>query len=212
MTASNEKLEFFTKLSKIWQNFKDYSYLEGINLSQEQINIIEHDEEQLLIEGFAGTGKSLTLLYKFINVLIREENKRVLYVTYNSTLIEDVKKRLNTCMEYNENKDRHDVNIQTFHEMAASLLKEIKVIDRGIGKLSIENINKKSGDALRRIAGIHAKYTEARFDEYKSLSKEEKLYSTHDMNFVKEEIIWLKAMGFTTLDKYLSYHSFVYSR
>ena len=119
MTASNEKLEFFTKLSKIWQNFKDYSYLEGINLSQEQINIIEHDEEQLLIEGFAGTGKSLTLLYKFINVLIREENKRVLYVTYNSTLIEDVKKRLNTCMEDNENKDRHDVNIQTFHEMAA---------------------------------------------------------------------------------------------
>ena len=204
MTASNEKLEFFTKLSKIWQNFKDYSYLEGINLSQEQINIIEHDEEQLLIEGFAGTGKSLTLLYKFINVLIREENKRVLYVTYNSTLIEDVKKRLNTCMEYNENKDRHDVNIQTFHEMAASLLKEIKVIDKGIGKLSIENINKKSGDALRRIAGIHAKYTEARFDEYKSLSKEEKLYSTHDMNFVKEEIIWLKAMGFTVLDKYLS--------
>ena len=204
MTVSNEKLEFFTKLSKIWQNFKDYSYLEGINLSQEQINIIEHDEEQLLIEGFAGTGKSLTLLYKFINVLIREENKRILYVTYNSTLIEDVKKRLNTCAEYNENKDRHDVNIQTFHEMAASLLKEIKVIDRGIGKLSIENINKKSGDVLRRIAGIHAKYTEARFDEYKSLSKEEKLYSTHDMNFVKEEITWLKAMGFTTLDKYLS--------
>ena len=63
---------------------------------------------------------------------------------------------------------------------------------------------KKSGDVLRRIAGIHAKYTEARFDEYKSLSKEEKLYSTHDMNFVKEEITWLKAMGFTTLDKYLS--------
>ena len=27
--------------------------------------------------------------------------------------------------------------------MATSLLKEIKVIDRGIGKLSIENINKK---------------------------------------------------------------------
>ena len=204
MTVSNEKLEFFTKLSKIWQNFKDYSYLEGINLSQEQINIIEQEEDQLLIEGYAGTGKSLTLLYKFINILVREESKRILYVTYNSTLIEDTKKRLKTCAEYNENKDRHDVNIQTFHEMAASILKEIKVIDRGIGKLSIETINKKGGDALRRIASVHSKYTEARFDEYKALSKEEKLYSTHDMKFVTEEISWLKAMGFTTLDKYLS--------
>lgn len=204
MTVSNEKLEFFTKLSKIWQNFKDYSYLEGINLSQEQINIIEQEEDQLLIEGYAGTGKSLTLLYKFINILVREESKRILYVTYNSTLIEDTKKRLNTCVEYNENKGRHDVNIQTFHEMAASILKELKVIDKGIGKLSIETINKKSGDALRRIAGVHSKYTESKFDEYKALSKEEKLYSTHDLKFVTEEISWLKSMGFITLDKYLS--------
>lgn len=204
MTVSNERLEFFTKLSRIWQNFKDYSYLDGINLSPEQISIIEQEEDQLLIEGFAGTGKSLTLLYKFINILVREKGKRILYVTYNSTLIEDTKKRLNTCNEYKENKDRHDVNIQTFHEMASSVLKEIKVLDRGIGKLSIETINKKSGDALRRIASIHSRYTEVRFDEYKSLSKDEKLYSTHDMKFVTEEISWLKAMGFATLDKYLS--------
>ena len=92
MTISNESKAFFIKLSKIWQNFKDYSYLEGINLSAEQINIIENDEDQLLIEGYAGTGKSLTLLYKFINVLLREESKRILFVTYNSTLIEDTKK------------------------------------------------------------------------------------------------------------------------
>lgn len=204
MTGSNERIEFFTKLSKIWQNFKDYTYLEGIDLSQEQINIIEQEEDQLLIEGYAGTGKSLTLLYKFINVLVREEGKRVLYVTYNNTLIEDTKKRLNTCSEYLENKDRHDVNIKTFHEMAASLLKEIKVIDKGIGKLSIDKINKINGDALRRIASIHARYTEPKFDEYKSLNKEERLYSTHNMKFVTEEISWLKAMGFVTLDKYLS--------
>lgn len=203
MTVSNESIEFFTKLSKIWQNFKDYTYLEGIDLSQEQINIIEQDEDQLLIEGYAGTGKSLTLLYKFINVLVREENKRVLYVTYNNTLIEDTKKRLNTCSEYLENKDRHVVHIKTFHEMAASTLKEIKVIDKGIGKLSIDKINKINGDALRRIASIHARYTEPKFDEYQSLNKEERLYSTHNMKFVTEEISWLKAMGFITLDKYI---------
>ena len=87
MTISNESKLFFSKFSKIWQNFKDYTYLEGINLSPEQISIIEQDEDQLLIEGYAGTGKSLTLLYKFINVLVREEGKRILFVSFNKTLI-----------------------------------------------------------------------------------------------------------------------------
>ena len=96
MALSNKSKLFFFNLSKIWQNFKDYTYLEGINLSSEQIEIIEQEEEQLLIEGYAGTGKSLTLLYKFINVLVREEGKRALFVTFNSTLIEDTKKMLKT--------------------------------------------------------------------------------------------------------------------
>lgn len=204
MTVSNESREFFKKLSKIWQNFKDYTYLEGINLSQEQINIIEQDEDQLLIEGYAGTGKSLTLLYKFINVLVREENKKILYVTFNNTLIEDTKKRLNTCSEYKKNLERHEVHVMTFHEMASKLLQRLKVIDRGVGRLTIEQIEKHRGDALRRIASIQAKYIEANFDEYKSLPKEERLYATHDRNFVTDEIAWIKAMGFTSFERYLA--------
>lgn len=204
MTVSNESREFFKKLSKIWQNFKDYTYLEGINLSQEQINIIEKDEDQLLIEGYAGTGKSLTLLYKFINVLVREENKKILYVTFNNTLIEDTKKRLNTCSEYKENIEKHKVHVMTFHEMASKLLKRLKVIDKGIGRLTIEQIEKQRGDALRRIASIQARYIETQFDEYKNLQKEERLYATHDRNFVTDEIAWIKAMGFTLLDRYLA--------
>ncbi|NRY63820.1 UvrD-helicase domain-containing protein [Clostridium beijerinckii] len=204
MTVSKECREFFVKLSKIWQNFKDYTYLEGINLSPEQISIIEQDEDQLLIEGYAGTGKSLTLLYKFINVLVREEEKKVLFVTYNSTLIEDTKKRLKTCSEYHENKDRHIAHVMTFHEMATTILKQIKVIEHGVGRLSVEKIQKYQWDALRRIAAILAKYTEKTSDTYKNLPSEERLYSTHNMNFVTEEIAWIKAMGFVEVDKYLS--------
>ena len=204
MTISNESRAFFTKLSKIWQNFKDYTYLNGINLSPEQINIVEQDEEQMLIEGYAGTGKSLTLLYKFINILVMEENKRILFVTYNSTLIDDTRKRLENCKEYLEKKDRHNAEIMTFHEMASKILKQIKVIERGKGKLSVEEINQNKDTMLRRVAAILAKYTEKTSDIYKDLPQEEKLYSTHNENFVTEEISWMKAMGFITLDKYLA--------
>lgn len=204
MALSNKSKLFFFNLSKIWQNFKDYTYLEGINLSSEQIEIIEQEEEQLLIEGYAGTGKSLTLLYKFINVLVREEGKRVLFVTFNSTLIEDTKKRLKTSKEYSENKQKHIVDVMTFHEMSTNILKQLKIIEHGIGRLSVEKVKKLEGDAFVRIAGIHARYTEKYSEVYKQIAKEERLYSTHDIKFVTEEIAWLKAMGFIKLEKYLS--------
>ncbi|MBU5316514.1 UvrD-helicase domain-containing protein [Clostridium bornimense] len=203
MIINNDGKEFFLKFAKVWQNFKDYSYLEGINLSPEQIKIIEDDEEQLLIEGYAGTGKSVTLLYKFINVLVREEKKKVLFVTYNSMLIEDTKKRLDTSNEYKENKDKHQVDIMTFHEVASKILKKVKVIDKGVGKLTVEKIKKYQGDALRRVAAILCQYTEKDKEKYRALPKEELLYKTHNNNFVTEEIAWIKAMGFTNKEKYL---------
>lgn len=204
MTVSNESREFFAKLSKIWSNFKDYTYLEGIKLSPEQLSIIEHEEDQLLIEGYAGTGKSLTLLYKFINVMIRERGKKVLFVTFNKTLIDDTKKRLKGSKEYMENKDNNQADIMTFHEMSTKVLKELKVIEYGIGRVTKENLEKLKGDALRRVAGILSKYTEAESEIYKGLTKEERLYVTHNRNFVSDEIAWIKAMGFVDLEKYVS--------
>lgn len=204
MTISNESRVFFTKLSKVWQNYKDYTYLDGISLSPEQVSIVEQDEDQLLIEGYAGTGKSLTLLYKFINVLVREENKKILFVTYNSTLIDDTRKRLKNCKDYLENKDRHNAQIMTFHQMASDILKQIKVINKGITRLNVEGIEKINDSVYRRLAGILDKYTDKSSNVYKSLPIEERLYSTHNIKFITEEITWIKAMGFIKLDKYMS--------
>lgn len=190
-------------MSKIWQNYKDYTYLDGIDLSEEQVNIIEQDEDQLLIEGYAGTGKSLTLLYKFINILVREEGKRILFVTFNETLIADTKKRLESAKEYIDNKDRHFTKIQTFHEMASEILKQKKIIESGVGRLIASKVNKYRDISLRRIAAIAAKYTEHDSEDYKKLPREERLYNTHEHNFITDEIAWLKAMGFIQKDKYL---------
>lgn len=205
LSLNNDSISFFSKLSKIWQNFKDYNFLKGIELSPEQINIVEQEEDQLLIEGYAGTGKSVTLLYKFINTLIKEEeNQRILYVTFNSTLIQDTRKRLNTSRDYLENKDRHEVKIVTFHSMATELLKELKVINRGVGNLTVEKVNDHRGDAYRRLTAILSQYKEETSDKYKNLSREERLYKTHDGHFITDEISWMKATGLVTKEKYLN--------
>lgn len=194
---------FFRNLSKAWQNYKDYNYLEGIKLSPDQVSIIEHEEDQLLIEGYAGTGKSVTLLYKFINILIREEGKRVLFVTFNNTLIADTKKRLESAKDYIDNKDKHYIRILTFHEMASEILNQKKIIDNGIGKVTSEKIKEYRNTSIRRIAAIVSKYTEVDSEIYKELPKEERLYKTHDYNFITDEITWIKAMGFIKKEKYL---------
>lgn len=205
LSLNNDSISFFSKLSKIWQNFKDYNFLKGIELSPEQINIVEQEEDQLLIEGYAGTGKSVTLLYKFINTLIKEEdNQRILYVTFNSTLIQDTRKRLNTSRDYLDHKDRHEVKVVTFHSMATELLKELKVINRGVGNLTVEKVNKYKGDAYTRLTAILLQYKEETSDKYKSLSREERLYKTHDGHFITDEISWMKATGLVTKEKYLN--------
>lgn len=158
----------------------------------------------MLIEGYAGTGKSLTLLYKFIDIVVRENNKRILFVTYNSALIEDTKKRLNMSKEYLDNVERHEAYVMTFHQISSHILKQIKIIDRECNKLTASEIKKYEDTEYRRIASIAAEYIQKDKSKYKELPTDEKLYSTHNERFILEEIRWMKAMGFTELERYLS--------
>lgn len=204
MALNEESVNFFNKVCKVWQNFNGYNFFKEIKLSPEQIRIIEYEDEQMFIEGFAGTGKSITLLYKFINTLIKEEGKKILYVSFNNTLIEDTKKRLDICKEYNENKTRHDIEICTFHEMSSQLLRKLRITNRSLGKLTVNRIEYYKGTAYRRIEGILYKYKEKSSPEYKQLSKDEKLYKTHDGSFIRDEILWMKANGFIKKEDYLN--------
>lgn len=205
-TASREELiSFFSKLSKTWQYHIDYNFFKDIELSPDQIKIIDQDEEQMLINGYAGTGKSITLLYKFINTILREiEPKRILYISYNQTLISDTKKRLYDSEVYMKNYKRHDVQVCTYHEMAYKLLKQLGIIDKNKKlKLTQDEIIKNDSISLRRIGVLVEKYKNEQSDEYKTLEKDERLFNTHNEYFIKEEIKWMKENGFITKDKYM---------
>lgn len=201
-----ELINFFSNLSKTWQHYIDYNFFKDIDLSDDQIRIIDQDEDQMLINGYAGTGKSITLLYKFINTILREEEpKRMLYISYNQTLISDTRKRLRESESYMKNYKRHkDIQVCTYHEMAYKLLKQIGVISKKNNiKLTQEEIIKNDDNSLRRISILVDRYKDEESEEYKNIPKDERLFSTHNGKFVQDEIKWMKENGFITKDAYM---------
>ena len=205
-TVSKEELiSFFSNLSKTWQYHIDYNFFKDIELSPEQIKIIDQDEEQMLINGYAGTGKSITLLYKFINTILREaEPKRILYISYNHTLISDTKKRLDESDLYMKNHEKHDVQVCTYHEMAYKLLKQLGVIDKNkLLKLTQDEIIKNDYMSLRRIGSIVDRYKDENSKEYNKIPKDERLFNSHNEYFIKDEIRWMKENGFITKNEYM---------
>ena len=66
-----------------------------------------------------------------------------------------------------------------------------------------EEIIKNDATSLRRIGSVLLRYKNPGYEEYENIPKDEKLYSTHNEYFVKEEIKWMKENGFITKDEYM---------
>jgi DNA helicase-2/ATP-dependent DNA helicase PcrA len=197
------RIHFTQRAAKAWQNyFEVRGLLPGIdNPTPEQITVIQQDEEHMLINGSAGSGKSLTLLYKVLKTMQQEsEPQRILYLSYSHTLIEDARKRLSKSPKYAESIANHELNMWTFHYMATQLLKEIGFKHINNLKTSLTAIRKHEDKLLRRVAVLLDLYKDSK--EYQQL-RDEKLYRTHDAKFVLEEIMWMKANGFIDEEKYL---------
>lgn len=196
--------EFFLRTAKAWQFEKNYDFLDFISLSKEQINIIERKDAQMLINGSAGSGKSITLLYKMIKTMMDEKNpQRILYLTFNSTLVSDTYKRACLSKEFKEYKDYHDVKIWTFHKMSYEILNQMGFKDIRNLNINIETIENSNDKIRRRLYPILEFYTDPHQKGYKELDDREKLYSTHDVNFLAEEILWMKANGYIKETDYL---------
>jgi DNA helicase II / ATP-dependent DNA helicase PcrA len=204
MTADRVKMSrsFATKAAKAWQNYFDaQGLLPNITLSPEQISIVQQEEEQMLINGSAGSGKSLTLLYKLLKVMDQENTpKRILYCSFNSTLIDDARKRINQSHKYQENKVKHTVHMNTFHNAAAEILKGIGMLNTQFLKVNLENIRRNEDLIIRRTIALVMKYMDT--EEYQKLPDAQKLFKTHIGPFLMEEILWMKANGFITFDQY----------
>jgi len=203
--ASETVADFFLRSAKAWQNYHHFDtrgLLPGIVLSEEQQAVVRQNEEQMLINGSAGSGKSITLLYKMIKVMEQEtEPQRILYLTFNRTLLDDARKRAEISPVFEGLKGKHDLHMNTFHYMAFSMLKQMGFNDVKYFDSSLSNMKNQESTLQRRIAIILEKYK--RSEEYQRLPQQERLYETQNSAFFLEEIFWMKANGLINKKKYL---------
>ncbi|MCA1011749.1 UvrD-helicase domain-containing protein [Halobacillus halophilus] len=198
--VKEKRLSFALKSAKVWQNyFETKGVLPDITLSDEQKAVVQQVDDQLLINGSAGSGKSITLLYKLIKTLEQEEpGKRILYCSFNDTLIVDTYKRLGQSEKYQKLKDKHTLHINTFHYMAAKLLHAIGMNHVPIRSTNQSKIEKIEDNIQRRTMVLVDNFMNS--PNHKHLPEAERLYKTHAGNFLKEEIAWIKANGYSKED------------
>lgn len=197
--------QFFSDKAKLWQKYINYDFIENIKLSDTQIKIIDQEEEQMLINGIPGSGKSVLLLYKFFKVLsTSDEPKRLVYVTFNKTLVNDVYKRISKYKDFEEYRKIHEIYIVSFHDLARRVLKNIgfdKI--KGI-ETNIDSMDRVNDLAIRRVMRAGLQFIDEKSEGFIKLPEKEKLYKTHTHTFLRDEILWMKANGIITLDKYLN--------
>ena len=190
-------------IARIWQNYMSYDFMEGIKLSSEQIKVVDLSNEQLMINGSAGSGKSITLLFKLIKTMIKEEDgKKILYLSYNQALIDDAIKRANKSQIYSKHKKRHNVDFYTFHKMVYEVFHKM---GKPIQKVNMKynRMEEVTDDAIRRIQSIMLPYTNTSDTKCQYSNPKERLYKTHTAKFIRDEIFWIKANGFITEESYM---------
>ncbi|MCX7571730.1 UvrD-helicase domain-containing protein [Tumebacillus sp. DT12] len=212
-------LEFWSKISEYWTDSKSAKarrkkstyvvtddqvqrWLDNITLSPDQLAVVQQDEDTLLINGSAGSGKSIALVYRMMKAMHEEKlGSRVLYVSYNVTLIQDAQKRLSSSPKFWELKNAgHDPHIHTFHNMAKELLWQIGIKVPKF-RASTKDVHHKM-EVMRTHTGVFIdNFMES--ETHKSLPKEQQLYKTHRKSFFMDEILWMKANGFIYEEKYL---------
>ncbi len=201
----NNFKDFFLRTAQTWQFNRDYNFLKNINLSQQQKDIIDKTEIYMLINGSAGSGKSITLLYKMIKAMMEEtERQKILFITFNSTLASDTYKRACNIKEFNEYRSYHKVRIWTFHQVAYEILNNLGFKEIEYVNVTINEIQRKNDHIYRRLYPVWEEYTDTGNSVYKNLNEKERLYSTHDVKFLREEIRWMKANGYINKEDYLN--------
>lgn len=195
--------KFFIKSAKAWQSYISYEFINGIELSEAQKRVVNTENSQIAINGSAGSGKSIVLLYKLIKTMMEEKTpKRFLYISYNQTLIDDMLKRAKMYKGFESLREEHKtVKICTFHHLAAGILKDLGYKEVQDIKIDYNNMEKIKGNAFRRISAILYKYKEGGI-YFNKIADDEKLFKSHDEEFVRDEILWMKANGYITLESY----------
>ena len=194
--------QYSIRMARKWKNFFPLDGLiPDIEPTTEQINVVQSSEKQLLIRGSAGSGKSLMLVYRLIRLMQQHERKqKILYVTFNQVLRDDTIKRLRQSSAYLELHEKHEVHVETYHDLVRKILQEY------CGYQEIKRIPMTKQQIEKHEAGVVARIT-ALYDQVKDTNEFkqfEPLFKTHTPRFLSEEFFWMKGNGLITKEAYLT--------
>lgn len=167
-----------------------------MNLTTEQIRIIDAKPNgHNLIKGVAGSGKTTVAVQKIPNLInhyTKNTRDKVLLVTYNRTLIQYISyisKKMDLEEEIFFNKDKKDRTIiKTIDQIICSLYYRIKIEKR-------REIIKQS--KMRELFAHAIRLVNKRYTESTIVMQE-------NMDFLIEEIDWIKSCHYTNKEVYLN--------
>jgi len=199
-TNKMKKLTNEQQDNQYWENFLDGNLFDNITLSKQQIEVIQENEDQLLISGSAGSGKSLTLLGRMLKVMAESQSsQRILYVSFSPTLRHDASKRSMQSEIFRSFREKHVVHFRTFHNMVSEILSEAHLMKIGNLDTGVVSMGKDDDLQMTRVKTYSSQRLKE--DQFKELPH---LYSTHMDGFLYEEFLWMKANGIITEEHYLS--------
>jgi DNA helicase-2/ATP-dependent DNA helicase PcrA len=90
-------------------------------LNKQQLEAVEYCESHLLINAGVGTGKTETLMTKYVYLLTHEgyQENEVLAITFTNKAAREMEERIKKI-----NKDMENMWIGTFHSIALKMLRQ----------------------------------------------------------------------------------------
>ena len=158
------------------------------NLTKEQNECVDSKSKDLLIKGVAGSGKTLVLLRKVIQLkneaIKNNKSIRIGFFTYANTLTKYSKDLIGQITCDDENEDM--VTISTFHSYAWKLMK------------SVDNTHYKT---------IYPSLSETKLktciSKHKEGNKKNRVYDL-DLEFWTDEISWIKGKRILNREQYIN--------
>lgn len=176
-----------------------------MKLNVEQRRIIENKPNgHVLIRGVAGSGKTTVAVHKIpflLNNYCYEKDDKILVVTYNKSLINYVKYIYGEIEKYQE-EEQLSIGLFTSDRKGKLDIKNIDSImfryfmlyvkSKNIEKLNIATQVQISSALIEAIASVKKSYEDI------------KVLNSRNLNFIKEEICWIKSCNYIHIEEYQS--------
>lgn len=174
-----------------------------MKLNIEQRKIIESKPNgHMLVRGVAGSGKTTVAVHK-IPFLLKHyclaDEDRILVVTFNKSLINYVKYIYDEIKEYN---NENQIAFENMYNLNTQDKLEIKTIDSIMYRYFM--IYKKQNNIKLEVASLQEQQN-ILIDSIMKISEKYKdvgILNPKNLNFIREEIMWIKACNYTEIETY----------